>query len=78
MRLNKYLAAAAALSLSTAPALADTVNPASSLSLSHLARAGSHSKHHNDLLGGGLIIAVVASVAVVVGVVVVANNSSSN
>ena len=79
MRLTKYLAAATALALSTAPAMADTtVNSASTLSLSAPSRAHSSSKHHDDLLGGGLIIAVIAAAAVVAGVVVVANNSSSS
>ena len=77
MRLTRHLAAAAALSLTAAPALADT-NPAASLSLSHSSRAGGHSKHGNDLLGSGIIIAVVAVVAIGVGVGVAASNSSSN
>jgi hypothetical protein len=73
MRLTKYLAAAAALSLAAAPAFAD---PAASTA--QVSRAHSHAKHKSDLLGGGFIIAIIAATAVVVGVVVVADNSSSN
>lgn len=70
LRFTKYLAAAAATSLAVAPAMAAPYNPAASLSLGKSVRAGSTSKHQNDLLGGGIIIAVIAIVAVGVGVYV--------
>ena len=41
MKTGKFLAAAAAVALSSAPAFAAPVNPASSLSLSQSVRAGS-------------------------------------
>lgn len=77
MRLTKYFAAAAALSLAAAPALADPA-PSAATSLSHTSRVGGHAKHANGLFGGGIIIAIIAASAIIIGIVIVADNSSSN
>ena len=67
---GKIMAAAAAATLSVAPAIAAPAD----LSVGHSARAASAHKGDSDLLGGGLIIAIIAGVAVVVGIVVIATN----
>jgi hypothetical protein len=77
MRFGKYVAAFAAASLSVAPAMAATVNPASSLSVSKSARVGVASKKKNELAGGGVIIAILAAAAVVAGIVVVADDNGT-
>lgn len=77
MRFGRTLAAMAAVTLASAPAMAAPANPAASLSLAGNARVGSSAKHKDDLLGGGLIVAIIAAAAVVVGVVVVADNSNN-
>ena len=74
MKLSKYLLAAAAASMSVAPAMADPANPAASLSVAKSVRVGSASAKSNDLVGGGIFIAVLAAAAVIVGIVIVADS----
>lgn len=81
MRLGKYLAAVAAVTMTVAPAVAAPANPAASLSVSKSVRTGSASAKKNELAGGGIIIALVAAAAVIAGIVVVADsddNADSN
>jgi hypothetical protein len=75
MRLGKYLAAVAAVSMAAAPALAAPANPAASLSVSKSVRAGSPSAK-NSKFGGGAIIAVVAIIAIVGGVIAATSGDS--
>lgn len=83
MKLSNVLAAVAAASLMTAPAMAAPTNPAASLSVSKAVRAstpaGKASRLSGGLFSGGGLIAVVAVVAVIVGIVLIADdNSDSN
>jgi hypothetical protein len=68
MRLGKYLLAAAAASMTVAPAIA--ANPASIESV----RAGSVVKGDSEAVGGGILVAVLAAAAVIVGIVIVADS----
>jgi hypothetical protein len=77
MRLGKYLAAVAAVTMTVAPAVAAPANPAASLSVSKSVRTGSASAKKNELAGGGVIIALVAAAAVIAGIVVVADSDDS-
>jgi hypothetical protein len=74
MRLGKYLLAAAAASMSVAPAFAAPVNPAASLSVAKSVRTGSATAENSDAVGGGIIVAVLAAAAVIVGIVIVADS----
>lgn len=75
MRLGKYLLAAAAASMSVAPAMA--ANPASSLSVTQSARAGSVTAKDSEAVGGGILVAILAAAAVIVGIVIVADSDDS-
>ena len=75
MRLGKYLFAAAAVSMTVAPAMA--ANPAASLSVSKSVRASAPAAKKNGLAGGGILVAVLAAAAVVAGIVVVADSDDS-
>ena len=76
MRLGNYLMAAAAATMAVAPAMAAPVNPASSLSVAHSARAGSKATNGNDLAGGGFFVAIIAAALVIAGIVVVASEDN--
>lgn len=78
MRLTKYLMAAAAVSMTVAPAMAAPVNPAASLSVSKSIRAGTTTASENDALGGGILIAVLAAAAVIGGIVIIADGDDDN
>jgi hypothetical protein len=73
MRIAKYLAAVAALSMTVAPAIA-SANPASSLSVSKSARASTTTGAKNKAAGGGIIVAVLAAAAVIAGIVIIADS----
>lgn len=74
MRIAKYLAAVAAVSMATAPALA-APNSASSLSVANSARAGSPTTSKDKAAGGGVIVAVLAAAAVIAGIIIIADGS---
>ena len=76
MRLGKFFMAAAVATMAVAPAMADPVNPAASLSISGPGRAGTPASHKGELAGGGFIIALIAAAAVIAGIVVVATNKN--
>lgn len=78
MKLAKYMAAVAALSLAAAPAVAAPANPAASLSVAKSVRAGTAAKGKDKLAGGGIVVAVIAAVAVVAGVIIVASDDNSD
>ncbi len=77
MKLAKYLAAVAAVSMTVAPALAAPANPAASLSVVKSVRATS-AQGKDKLAGGGIIVAVIAAAAVVAGIVIVADDDDSD
>ena len=72
MRLGKYLLAAAAASMTVAPAIA--ANPAASLSVAQPARAGSVTADQNEAVGGGILVAILAAAAVIVGIIIIADS----
>jgi hypothetical protein len=78
MRVSRFLAAAAAASLATAPALAAPVNPASSLSVSSAVRGATPSASKNELAGGGIFVAVLAAAAVIAGIIIVADDDDDS
>ncbi|WP_375398808.1 hypothetical protein [uncultured Sphingomonas sp.] len=78
MRLGKYIAPLAVMSMVAAPALAAPANPAASLSVAKSVRAGSSTKKSSHLVGPALIIGLLALAAVVTTVVIVADDSDSN
>ena len=77
MRLGKFAAAVAAVSMAAAPALAAPANPAASLSVSKSVRAASPSAKANKLHGTGVVIAVLAVAAVIAGIVAASTDSKS-
>lgn len=80
MRFKDLAIAAAALSMTAAPALAAPANPAASLSVSKSVRAASPSGKSNKLAGSSLIPAVLA-LAIVAGGIYIAvddNNKSKS
>lgn len=78
MKLRTYMLAAAAVSMTSVPALAAPVaNPAASLSVAKAARASAPSAKKGQLAGGGALIGILAAAAVVAGIVIIANDSDS-
>jgi hypothetical protein len=65
---SKYMIAAAAVALASAPAMA---NPAASLSVAKSSRAATVVEGESTLAGGGFI-AVIAAIAVIISIVVIA------
>jgi hypothetical protein len=78
MRLAKILMAAAAVSMSAAPAFAAPTNPAASLSVAKSVRASTSAGKKNNVIAAGVIVAVLAAAAVAVGVVVVADDDGGD
>ena len=76
MKLPKYLAAAAMLSMAAAPAVAAT-NPAATLSVAHAARAGTPATKQSNLLGIGIFSALIAVALVAAAIVVIADDNKS-
>ena len=81
MRINKFLAAAAAASLMAAPAMAAPSNPAASLSVTKSVRAGAPagkaSRLNGGVFAGGGLIAIIAVAAVIVGIILVADDNGN-
>jgi hypothetical protein len=77
MRLGKFAAAVAAVSMAAAPALAAPANPAASLSVSKSVRASAPAKNTSKFGGTGAVIAVLAVLAVIGGVVAASKDSKS-
>ena len=81
MKIAKLMLAAAAASMTVAPAMAAPANPAASLSVAKSVRAGSATAKDSQAVGGGVIVAVLAAAAVIAGIIIVADsddNSDSN
>lgn len=76
MRLGKYLAAVAAVSMAAAPALAEPANPAASLSVSKSVRAGSPSEKANNFHGTGAVVGILALLAIIAGIIAATHGSS--
>lgn len=76
MRLGKYLVAAAAVSMTVAPAMA--ANPAASLSVSKSVRASAPTAKGNKLAGGGILAALIAAGVVAIGVVAIVKDDSAD
>jgi len=74
MRISKYLMAAAAVSMTVAPAMAAPANPAATLSVAKSARAAKPVSAKEKAAGGGIIVAVLAAAAVIAGIVVIADS----
>lgn len=72
MRLNKFMLAAAAVSMTASPVLA--ANPAASLSVAPASARASADKGDADLAGGGFIVAIIAAAAVIAGIIILADN----
>ena len=66
MKLTTYLAAAAALSMTTAPAIAAAANPAASLSVAKSARASAPAAKKSNLQGSGIFLAI-GALAIIAG-----------
>ncbi|MBN8816722.1 MAG: hypothetical protein J0J06_14900 [Sphingomonas sp.] len=77
MRLGKFAAAVAAVTMAAAPALAAPANPAASLSVSKSVRASAPAKNSNKFGGTGAVVAVIAVLAVIGGVVAASTDSKS-
>ena len=73
MRIAKYLAAVAAVSMTVAPAMAAPASPAVHSSAKAV-RAGTPVASKEKLAGGGIIIAVLAAAAVIAGIIVIADS----
>lgn len=71
MTFAKLMLAAAATSMSVAPAMAAPANPAASLSIAKTARAGSVTAKDNNAVGSGVLIGVAVAVAVIAGIVII-------
>lgn len=78
MKMSKLLAAAAVVSLATAPAIAAQPNPAAKLSIANSPRVASNAKGKNHLAGTGLIVALVVGAAITAGIIVAATDKSSS
>ena len=74
MRFNKFMLAAAAVTMTASPVLA--ANPAAKLSVAPAARA-SADQGESKLAGGGFIVAALAAAAVIAGIIIVADNDDS-
>lgn len=69
------MAAAAIISMVSAPVLAQAASPASSLSV---ARAGATMEGENELGGGGFLIPVLALAAIIAGILVVIDDGDED
>lgn len=78
MKIAKLMLAAAAATMSVAPAIAAPANPAASLSVAKSVRAGSATAKDSEAVGGGIIVAVLAAAAVVVGIIIVADSDDDS
>ena len=80
MKLTTYLAAAAALSMTTAPAIA-AANPAASLAVAKAARASAPGAKKSKLQGSGIFLAI-GALAIIAGGIYIAvddnDDSDSN
>ncbi len=78
----KFAGSLAALALTTAsiatPALAETTNPAASLSVAKSVRASAPSTQKSKLAGGGLLAALIAAGVVAIGVVAIVDDGNSD
>lgn len=72
MRLNKFLLAAAAVSMTASPVLA--ASPAGKLSVAPASARASAKAGKAELAGGGFVVAIIAAAAVIAGIIIVANN----
>jgi len=77
MRLGKFAAAVAAVTMAAAPALAAPANPAASLSVSKSVRASAPSKNGSKFGGTGAVVAVIAVLAIAGGIVAASRDSKS-
>ncbi|MES2096931.1 MAG: hypothetical protein V4459_09230 [Pseudomonadota bacterium] len=77
MRLGKYIAAVAAVSMAAAPALAAPANPAASLSVSKSVRASAPSAKQNKIGSSGYVIAAIAIAAIAGGIIAATSGSKS-
>jgi hypothetical protein len=77
MRFQTLAIAAAAVSMTAAPALAAPANPAGSLSVAKSVRASSPSAKSNRLAGGAIVPAVLALAVVAGGIVIAVDNGNS-
>jgi hypothetical protein len=73
MGLSKYLMAAAAATMSVAPAIAAPANP---VVASDSIRASAVSADSEELKGGSVIVALLAAVAIIGGILLLASNNS--
>lgn len=80
MRFGKFsLAAVAAVSLVSAPVMAQSLSPvAKAVGTSKVSRAGAATSEESKQGGSGLIIALIAAAAVVGGIVIAAGNDDDN
>ncbi len=74
--LKNLLAGAAALTLVGAPVIASAATPASKLSVSQSARAGSAVRKNNQL-AGGFLVPLLAAIAIGVGIAIASGGSKS-
>lgn len=72
MRLNKFMLAAAVVSMTASPVLA--ANPAASLSVAPASARASADKGEAGLGGGGFLVAAIAAAAVIAGIIIIADN----
>ena len=75
--LKKFLAGAAALSLTAVPVAANAAD-ASKLSVASHARAGTSTAKEDKFAGGGVIVAVLAAAAVVAGIIIIADSDDDS
>jgi hypothetical protein len=80
MRFGKLsLAAVAALSLVSAPVMAETASAASKVvGVSKVKRVGAASKNESKQASSGLLIGLAAAAAVIVGIVVLSDDNSTS
>lgn len=81
MRLGKIsLAAIAAASLVSAPAMAESLSPATkAVGASKVKRVGANTKEESKAAGGtGVIVALLAAAAVIGGIVIAAGNDDDS
>lgn len=76
MRLGKYIAAFAAVSMAAAPALAAPANSAVSLSVSKSVRASAPSAKQSKVGSGGYVLAALAIAAIAGGIIAATSGSS--
>lgn len=73
MRLNKFMLAAAVVSMTASPVLA--ANPAASLSVAPASARAGADKGNSELAGGGFLVAAIAAAAVIAGIIIIADNN---